>query len=181
MKGKGGGRRPRGATALLGLALLAGAGCGEAPGSRAQESEGGASVTPGARRGGAGGITVDPATGQVVRTQTIRVGGVPMTVEIADTPELRSRGLMHRDSLPEDHGMLFVYPEPGLLSFWMRNTSIPLDIAFLDANGVIVNIERMEPHTDTQHVARAPALYALETRQGWFAEHGVEPGERVEF
>lgn len=174
---------------LVALAVVASAGaCGEASGGAGQESgEADAAAGRGERRADTRGVTqgdgigIDPATGQVVRRETIRVGGVPLTVEIADTPDLRSRGLMHRDSLPHDYGMLFVYAEPGILSFWMRNTLIPLDIAFIDANGTIVNIEQMRPQTDSQHVARAPSVYALETRQGWFSEHGIEPGDVVEF
>ncbi len=114
------------------------------------------------------------------RTARIQVGGHAVTAEIADTPELRRRGLMHRDSLPEDHGMLFVYPESRILSFWMVNTRIPLDIAFIDRNGVIVDIQRMDPQSDEQHTSREEAMYALEMAAGWFEEHGVEVGDRVE-
>jgi uncharacterized membrane protein (UPF0127 family) len=77
--------------------------------------------------------------------------------------------------------MLFVYPEEQILSFWMRNTRIPLDIAFIDRNGFILEIQRMEPHDDASHASKQPAMYALELRKGWFEDHGVEPGERVEF
>ena len=77
--------------------------------------------------------------------------------------------------------MLFVYPEEQILSFWMRNTRIPLDIAFIDRNGFILEIQQMEPHDDVSHASKQPAMYALELRKGWFEDHGVEPGERVEF
>ena len=88
---------------------------------------------------------------------------------------------MNRDSLPEDHGMLFVYPEEQILSFWMRNTRIPLDIAFIDRNGFILEIQQMQPHDDKSHASKQPAMYALEVRLGWFEDHEVEPGDRVEF
>lgn len=148
------------------------AGCGSRGNGEASASGSVAGDTaPAARPGG--------SPGQAVRTTTIRVADHAVTVEIADTPELRERGLMHRDSLPPEHGMLFVYPRPRVLSFWMRNTRIPLDIAFLDGDGRILDIQRMEPFTDDLHESPAPALYALEMAAGWFAEHGVEPGDRV--
>ena len=120
-----------------------------------------------------------PGEGGVVRTTQIVVGGVEVTAEIADTPALRERGLMERDSLPENHGMLFVYPDEPDRSFWMRNTPLALDIAFLDRNGTIINIETMQPNDDTSTFSTRPAMYALEMAAGWFAEHGVEAGARV--
>jgi len=123
-----------------------------------------------------------PASGgQVVRTTQIRIGGVEITVEIADNADLRQQGLMRRDSLTEDHGMLFVYGTAQVRSFWMRNTRIPLDIAFIDANGVIVNIEQMEPQSDQNYYSKGPMMYALEMDQGWFEANGVGPGDRLEF
>lgn len=116
-----------------------------------------------------------------MRVTTLRVGGEEVTVEVAETEGQRQRGLMGRDSLREDHGMLFVYSRPQTLSFWMRNTDIPLDIAYISQDGVIVDIQHMEPHTDEQHPSREPALYALEMARGWFEEHGVEVGDRVRF
>lgn len=111
----------------------------------------------------------------------LEVGGVPVRVEVADTPDERRRGLMHRDSLPADQGMLFVYPEEQTLSFWMRDTGLPLDIAFIDRRGVIVDIQQMEPYTEELYRSRSPALYALEMNRGWFEAHGVEVGDRVRF
>ena len=115
------------------------------------------------------------------RTTTLRVGGHEVRAEVADREAERRQGLMGRDSLPEDHGMLFVYPEQRTLSFWMRNTRIPLDIAFIDQRGTIVDIQTMEPQTEELHRSREPAMYALEMAAGWFGEHGVEVGDRVEF
>lgn len=118
---------------------------------------------------------------QAAPETTIDVAGVTVTVEVADEPDERRRGLMHRDSLPEDHGMLFVYSREQTLSFWMRDTRMPLDIAFLDSRGYIVDLQQMEPQSDRMHESRRPAMYALEMRRGWFADHGIEEGDRVRF
>ena len=120
-----------------------------------------------------------PGQGGVVRTTELSVGGVTVTAEIADTPALRERGLMERDSLPENHGMLFVYPDEQERSFWMRNTPLALDIAFLDRSGTILNIETMQPNDDTSHFSEGKAMYALEMEAGWFEAHGIEAGARV--
>jgi len=103
-----------------------------------------------------------------------------LRVEIADYPEAHHRGLMFRESLPENQGMLFVYREAHVLSFYMRNTKIPLDIAFLSDDGAIQQIEAMQPFDETSHVSRQPARYALEVNQGWFARYQVAVGDRVE-
>jgi hypothetical protein len=105
--------------------------------------------------------------------------GQRISVEIADSPEERAEGLMFRSSLAEDHGMLFVFPAPQILSFWMKNTSIPLSIAYLDADGTVLEIYDMEPHSLESITSRRPALYALEVNQGTFDRLGVEPGDRL--
>ena len=110
---------------------------------------------------------------------TIRVGPHTVAAEVASTPDQRTLGLMYRFSLPADHGMLFVFPEPQPLAFWMRNTFIPLSIAYIDADGRILNVAEMAPRSDATHPSRGDALYALEMRKGWFAERGVAPGARV--
>ena len=116
----------------------------------------------------------------VLPTQAISVDGHTVTVEIADTPELRSRGLMERAGLQPDHGMLFVYPSARPLSFWMKNTPLPLSIAYIDSQGRIVRLADMAPFDETSIPSRYPAQYALEMEQGWFAKHGVAAGDRVE-
>lgn len=141
----------------------------EAPSSVLQSEQAGARGVP------------RPGDGGVVRTTELDVGGVKVTAEIADTPALRERGLMGRASLPENHGMLFVYPEERELSFWMRNTPLALDIAFIDRGGTIINIETMQPNDDENTVSNRPAMYALEMEAGWFEANGVEPGARVGF
>lgn len=157
--------RPGAGSAIL-LALAIAAGCG---------GEGGAD-RPADRPGG--DTAAAPVTVPLTR---IRVGGETVRVEIADEPEERQRGLMYRDSLPEDTGMLFVYPRERILSFWMRNTRIPLDIAYVDQRGNIVDVQTMAPQSDRLYESAAPAMYALELEAGWFEEHGVGVGDRIEF
>jgi hypothetical protein len=113
-------------------------------------------------------------------TTTLTINGHRITAEVATTPDERATGLMNRFSLQPDHGMLFVFEKPEPLSFWMKNTYIPLSIAFIDGGGLIVNIEDMAPQTSTTHWSRGPALYALEMRKGWFVERGIKAGDRVE-
>ncbi len=104
---------------------------------------------------------------------------VRMIVEIADTPESRQLGLMHRSSMPPDHGMLFDFGENTTSGFWMANTILPLSIAFITADGAILNVEDMQPlDTNTTHAA-GPYRYALETNQGFFAAHSIVAGNKV--
>lgn len=111
----------------------------------------------------------------------LRVGGIEIQVEIADDADERQRGLMYRESLEENQGMLFVYPEQRTLGFWMKNTLIPLDIAYIDREGRIVDIQQMEPQTTETHDSAAPAMYALEMNEGWFEANGIRIGDLVEF
>ena len=121
-------------------------------------------------------------TGQAAGLPTVAltINGHKVTAEIAATPGERATGLMNRFSLRPDNGMLFIFERPEPLSFWMKNTFIPLSIAFLDTDGRILNIEDMAPQTETTHWSKGPALYALEMRKGWFMERGVKPGDRVD-
>jgi len=112
-------------------------------------------------------------------TAVLTVGDHKVTAEVVVTPEQRAVGLMNRFSLKPDHGMLFVFERSEPLSFWMKNTFIPLSIAFIGADGRIVNIEDMKPQTEDTHWSKGPALYALEMRKGWFAEKGIGPGATV--
>ncbi len=113
---------------------------------------------------------------------TIRVDGIPVRVEVADSPEKRRQGLMFRETLPANEGMLFVFEREQLLSFWMKDTSIPLSIAFITRDGEIADIQDMEPLDErTFHQSPRPALYALEMNQGWFGRRRVEAGDRVAF
>ena len=110
------------------------------------------------------------------RTLALSLGGHPLVVEVADTDAARLHGLMYRTRLAPDHGMLFVFDPPGEYCMWMRNTRLPLSVAFLDAHGAVINTEAMQPQTEDRHCARQPAAYALEMTKGWFAAHGVRQG-----
>ena len=112
-------------------------------------------------------------------TTVLKVGSHPLKVEVAAREEQRSHGLMLRKSMPRDEGMLFVFDDPGYYAMWMKNTLIPLSVAFVDHAGVILNIEDMEPQTLDTHLAAGPALYAIETNKGWFAAHHVKAGDTV--
>jgi len=107
---------------------------------------------------------------------TLTIGSQKLVAEIATTPEQREVGLMNRFSLKPDHGMLFVFERPEPLAFWMRNTYVPLSIAFIAADGRILNIDDMQPQTDDAHWSKGAALYALEMKKGWFAERGITAG-----
>lgn len=106
--------------------------------------------------------------------------GDTVVAEVAATPEERQRGLMYRTELPAGSGMLFVFEDEQELSFWMKDTYIPLDIAFLDAAGRIVDIQQMQPQTEELHTSAAPAIFALEVPLGWFAAHGVNVGDTAQ-
>lgn len=114
-------------------------------------------------------------------TASVSINGSRLVVELASTPQSRACGLSMRSFLKEDHGMLFVYENADMRTFWMKDTWIPLSIAFLDGSGKIINIEIMSPdQTETRYHSRLPAVYALEVNQGWFRAHGIEAGDRVE-
>jgi hypothetical protein len=105
---------------------------------------------------------------------------VPVQVEIADTAAEWQMGLMGRTALAQDAGMLFVFDQEQLLSFWMKDTLIPLSIAFIDSQGRIVDIQDMQPLDETSHQSAVPAQYALEVNQGFFGERGIMIGDTVE-
>ena len=99
--------------------------------------------------------------------------------ELANTPQNRQIGLMHRTEMAENRGMIFVFTQDARHCMWMKNTLIPLSVAFLDEEGRILNIEDMTPQTEDSHCARAPARFALEMNQGWFARRGLDAGTRI--
>lgn len=102
-----------------------------------------------------------------------------ITAEVAATDAARARGLMFRQTLLPNHGMLFVFDRKAAHCMWMRNTLIPLSVAFIDDDGTIVNIHDMQPHDERSHCARQPVRFALEMAQGWFEQKGVKPGTRI--
>ena len=99
--------------------------------------------------------------------------------EVADRDDTRAYGLMRRTSLAPNAGMLFVFDSAGEQCMWMKNTVLPLSVAFLDAAGAIINIADMQPHTEESHCSARPARYALEMAQGWFAARGIRAGMRL--
>lgn len=109
----------------------------------------------------------------------LEISGYSLTVEVANTRELRSHGLMHRETLGTNNGMLFVFPRRDYYSMWMKNTYIPLSVAFIDENGIILNIADMQPETLTPHESAGLAKYALEMNIGWFSEKKIVEGIRV--
>jgi uncharacterized membrane protein (UPF0127 family) len=113
------------------------------------------------------------------KTSQIKVAGHPLKVELAIEEPQRLQGLMYRKSLGKEDGMLFIFDEPGYHSMWMKNTLIPLSVAYVDKDGVILNILDMEPQTLDSHTAAGPAVYAIETNKGWYAEKKVKAGDKV--
>jgi uncharacterized membrane protein (UPF0127 family) len=99
--------------------------------------------------------------------------------EVVADQASRAQGLMHRKSMASNRGMLFVFPQAGRHCMWMRNTFLPLSVAFVDDQGKILNIEDMEPQTEINHCANAPARFALEMNRGYFVEKGIKPGQRI--
>ena len=99
--------------------------------------------------------------------------------EVAADFTTRAQGLMYRESLAPNAGMLFVFDEAAIHCMWMKNTLIPLSVAFLDANGTIINIADMQPHSEQSHCASKPAVFALEMTRGWFAQRNIKPGTRL--
>ena len=110
---------------------------------------------------------------------TLQVGMHNIRAQLAQTPEQRQIGLMYRQSMPTHEGMLFVFEVPTTQCFWMRNTLIPLSVAFLADDGSVVNIADMKPQSDESHCSTKPVRYVLEMNQGWFAKRGVKPGTRI--
>ena len=117
----------------------------------------------------------------VLKSQEITINQWKITVEIADTRESQEKGLMNRKSLDEDKGMLFVYDRDSRKSFWMKNTLIPLSIAYIAADGTIREIYDMEPLSTRTVDSRYSVRYALEVNHGAFQRHGIKVGDKVEF
>jgi len=123
---------------------------------------------------------LSPAHGQTALPTTRLTAGIHLiTAEVAATDPQRARGLMFRERLAPNHGMLFVFDAKAVQCMWMRNTLIPLSVAFIDDDGSIVNIEDMQPKTENSHCATKPVRYALEMELGWFAKRGLKGGARI--
>ncbi len=112
-------------------------------------------------------------------TVELTAGMHVIQAEVAHTYNQQSIGLMHRKKMGVNEGMLFVYEVPQIRCYWMRNTLIPLTIAFIDDNGAIVNLRDMQPRTERSHCSSKPVRYALEMNQGWFKARGLKSGFKL--
>lgn len=110
---------------------------------------------------------------------TLRAGKQTIDVQVAQTPEQRQIGLMHRRQMPQQEGMLFVFEQPGVQCFWMKNTRLPLTAAFVADDGSIVNLADMLPMSERQHCSERPVRYVLEMNKGWFKRHKLGPGTQL--
>ena len=124
-------------------------------------------------------LLTQPARSQLP-VQELNAGIYVIRAEVASTFESRARGLMYRESLAPNRGMLFVFPQLETHCMWMKNTPRPLSVAFIDPAGEIVSISDMSPHTEESHCAARPAKYALEMNRGWFAAKGIRAGTKLQ-
>ncbi|VCU71296.1 hypothetical protein PIGHUM_03377 [Pigmentiphaga humi] len=120
------------------------------------------------------------ALAQSLPRQTLQAGMHLIQAEVAATPSTREKGLMFREQLGPNQGMLFIFDVPGTQCMWMRNTLVPLSVAFIADDGRITNIEDMAPRTEDSHCASQPVRYALEMERGWFAKRGLKAGSRID-
>ena len=110
---------------------------------------------------------------------TLMAGMYRIDAQVASTNAQRQIGLMHRQEMPQHEGMLFVFEQPAVQCFWMRNTLIPLSAAFIDDSGTIVNIEDMKPQSDDSHCSKKPVRFVLEMNKGWFDKRGLKAGSVI--
>lgn len=111
----------------------------------------------------------------------ISIGGSELQLQLALNSAEQQKGLMHRDSLAKDHGMLFLFAQPDKRGFWMRNTRIPLDIGYFDASGKLLEVHKLFPYDETSvNSSSEEVLIAVETNRGWYAAHDVQPGDRID-
>jgi uncharacterized protein len=113
-------------------------------------------------------------------TVPVQIGSEMFTLEVANTPVSRERGLMNRESMPADHGMLFVFPDEEERAFWMKNTTIPLDILYLSTDAKIVSVKQMRPLDETSVRSDGAAKYAIELNQGTANRLGIKPGDSID-
>ena len=111
---------------------------------------------------------------------TLRTGMHAIKAEVARTPDERSIGLMFRKTMPTNDGMLFIFEQPGVQCFWMKNTLLPLSVAFISDDGSIANIEAMKPQTLDSHCSVKPVRFVLEMNDGWFGKRGIKPGMKIQ-
>ena len=129
---------------------------------------------------GLGSIVAAAQSGaQHLPTIRLNAGIHNIEAEVARTASEREIGLMFRTALGSNEGMLFVFERPGQQCFWMKNTLLPLSVAFIDDDGSIVNIDSMKPQTLDSHCSAKPVRYVLEMNDGWFAKRGIKPGTKL--
>ena len=169
----GPGRRGAMACALLALGLC---GCpatgGDTPEARAADRPPSA-VGSHAAAAAPGGL---PQAGHA----WVIFGADTVVAEVASTADERAQGLMYRDEVPDGTGMLFVFPDSRVRSFWMANTYVALDIAYMDPSFRVVDIVAMDPLVTDSYPSQAPAMFGLEVRQGWFAGQAIEIGAQAQ-
>jgi len=124
-------------------------------------------------------LTASSALAQQMPVVQLNAGMHLIRAEVAADYATRMTGLMHRASMPSNAGMLFIFDEATTHCMWMKNTLLPLSVAFIDERGAIINVEDMAPQTEDSHCASRPARYALEMNRGWFAARGLKPGSRI--
>lgn len=157
---------------VVGLLMLGLAGCGEAtatPATNLNPTAPASVATPGQATLATSPAVITTATGQTIN----------MKLELAKTEQEHEIGLMGRTSLPEDTGMLFIFPQKTSVGFWMKNTLIPLSIAWIDENGKILEIQDMEAQSEVVHTPARAYLWALEVPKGYFAKKGIGPGSAI--
>ena len=123
-------------------------------------------------------LSAAPAGAQLPVTE-LSTGMHLIRAEVADNAASRAQGLMFRESLPTNAGMVFVFEESAVHCMWMKNTLVALSVAFIDEGGAIINIADMQPRTEQSHCATRPARYALEMNKGWFAQRGIKAGAKL--
>ena len=114
------------------------------------------------------------------RTTTLNAGMHVIQAEVAMSDAERQQGLMFREKMASNEGMIFIFPQPNGACMWMKNTLLPLSVAFIDDAGLIVNIEEMKPHSTESHCAKKDVRFALEMNAGWFRQKGLKAGSRID-
>jgi uncharacterized membrane protein (UPF0127 family) len=125
-------------------------------------------------------VACHPKDKSLLPVVALTIDGHAVEAEIANTETTRETGLMFRRDMEKNHGMIFVFPDSEIRAFWMKNTFIPLSIAYMDANGSILNILEMPPQTEEPFYSSGQAKYALEMNTGWYKDNGVKAGDKVE-
>jgi uncharacterized membrane protein (UPF0127 family) len=172
-------RFPRVWTVFITAVLLIPSGCGRSEEPPASPANGSVPVA-GSQVPGAATPAPQQARTPPQRSAWIIFGADTVVAEVARTTEEKERGLMYRSEIPDGTGMIFLFTEEDIQSLWMQNTYVPLDVAFLDANLRVVDIQQMEAETTDIHSSARRAMFALEVPKGWLAAHGVDVGDAAQ-